>query len=60
MKNYLTKKKELSWIVLLGLLTDAYSQMLSPYCPTRSLLPAAFQPWAGTTFIMQPGRFKLI
>ena len=54
------EKRELSQAILFGLLTDTYSQMLSPYCLSRNLLPAAFQPWASTIFIIQSGHFRFI
>ena len=47
-------------IILTGLSTDAYSQALSHYCPARDLWPAAFQPWAGSVLIMQPGDPRLL
>ena len=55
-EQWIKKRKELGRIILPGLLTDAYSQTLSPYCLTRNFLPAAFQPWAGSIFIIQPGQ----
>ena len=42
-----------------GLPTDAHSQVRSHYCATRSLLPAVFPPWAGSTLLRQPGPPKL-
>ena len=54
------KKIDTGLIVLAGLLADTYSQALSHYRITRSLLPAAFRPWAGTALIMQPGRSEFL
>jgi len=45
---------------LTGLSNGAYSQALSHYCPTRDLLPAAFQPWADSVLIVQPGHLELL
>lgn len=54
------RKKEGSGLTMLaGLATDAYSQASSHYRQARSLLPAAFPPWAGTALIMQPGQPRL-
>ena len=50
------KKKDPGRIILIGLLTDDYSQASSHYRLARDLLPAAFGPWAGSVLIMQPGR----
>ena len=52
-------EKGLSSTILNGLLTAAYSQMLSHYCWTRELLPAVFPPWAGSFLIIQPGEPRL-
>lgn len=54
------KKKGNPRVLLTGLSTGAYSQALSHYCPTWDLLPAAFQPWAGSVLIRQPGSLRLL
>ena len=54
------KKRNNPRIVLTGLSTGAYSQALSHYCPARDLWPAAFQPWAGSVLIIQPGHPTLL
>ena len=41
--------------MLTGLRCTTYSQVLSHYCPTRGLLPAAFPPWADASLLRQPG-----
>ena len=41
------------------LVAEAYSQALTHYCSTRGLLLAAFQPWAGSSLLRQPGESSL-
>ena len=54
------KKKGSGRTMLDGLANGAYSQALSHYRLARDILPAAFQPWAGSVLIMQPGRRGLL
>ncbi len=51
--------KELGLTLLDGLFGATYSRALSHYCWMRGLLPAAFPPWADSSFLRQPGETNL-
>ena len=51
------EKKSSGLTISVGLTIDVYSQASSHYRRARSLLLAAFPPWAGTALTIQPGRF---
>ena len=52
-------RKELGLTLLDGLFGATYSRALSHYCWMRGLLPAAFPPWADSSFLRQPGETNL-
>ena len=52
------EKKDSGLTVSTGLSITAYSQASSHYRLARKLLPAAFQPWAGSLLIIQPGHVR--
>ena len=52
-------EKELGLAILDRLREITYSRALSHYCWMRGLLPAAFPPWADSSFLRQPGQYNL-
>ena len=56
MQTLKKEEKSSGLTISVGLAADAYSRASSHYRRARSLLLAAFPPWAGTALTMQPGR----